>query len=401
MAGLIQKVLRFSMIAIAAPAVVFGAQQPNPRNNASVSRTATRSQETVSNAAIRRSAASVVARSVANNSRKNRTVVTARSGVSRAASVRSARPVTTGVNVSRSATKSSLARSGAKQKISSANLSRAGKTRATAVFNDISKIGGGYSDCRDSYATCMDQFCANANETYRRCFCSDRFTTFRDTSDKLDVALQMLADFQNNNLNAVDKSAAEVNAMYTATAGEEAIKRDTSASQKLLDSLTDVLSGKSSTPTKQGADSLGLLDITGFGGIDDDIFGGGSSSLFGGSSVDMSTLEGKALYDSASKQCAELTQSACGSEAMFNLARSAYSIMITQDCNLYEKNIDTKKASVEETIRTAEKYLREARLEDYRAHNSADVNECLEKVELEKSNLSFFKKLFGKKYRQI
>ena len=33
-------------------------------------------------------------------------------------------------------------------------------------------IGAGtnYGDCYNAYFTCMDQFCANANDTYRRCF---------------------------------------------------------------------------------------------------------------------------------------------------------------------------------------------------------------------------------------
>ena len=48
---------------------------------------------------------------------------------------------------------------------------------------------------------------------------------------------------------------------------------------------------------------------------------------------------------------------------------------------MYEKNLNAKKESVKETVRTAEKYLRDARLEEYRKHNSADVNECLTKVE--------------------
>ncbi len=383
MAGFIKNLFKISAIALLIPGVVFAAQQQNQRG-ANAARNAARNADVVSNAAIRRSATSVIARSTNINNRKSRAVVTARPATVRTASVRSVRPVVSGTNVARTASKSSLARSGAKQKISNANLSRAGTARATAVFNDITKIGGGYSNCRDAYATCMDQFCALANDTYRRCYCSDRFTDFRDMSDRMDSALAMLADFQDNNLNAVDKTAAEVNAMYTASAGEAAIKRDTSASQKLLDSIGDILSGKStSTPAKTTSNSLGILDFSGFSTNNDDIFGA-SDSFFGGSStVDMSTLEGKALYDNAAKQCAEITRESCGGDAMFNLARSAYSIMITQDCNAYEKNINAKKASVEETVRTAEKYLREARLDEYRAHNSASVNECLEKVETE------------------
>lgn len=384
MAGFIKNILKISIVAIVVPGLVFGAQQQNPRGSSNNVRSA-RSADAISNASIRRSATSVIARSTGKNNRASRAVVIARPSTVRTASVRSVRPVVNGASVARNASKSSMVRSGLKQKIGNATFSRAGKARATAVFNDITKIGGGYANCRDAYATCMDQMCANANDTYRRCFCSDRFTDFRDTADKLDQALKLLADFQDNNLNAVDKTAAEVNAMYTATEGEAAIKRDTSASQQLLDGISDILSGKKvDTKPAKTTTSLGVLDFSGFSSNNDDIFGA-SSSVFGGSSsssyTDISTMEGKELYDSAAKQCIEITRDACGSDAMFNLARSAYSIMITQDCNAYEKNISAKKASVEETVRTAEKYLREARLEEYRSHNSADVNDCLSKVE--------------------
>ena len=256
--------------------LLIGAQAPNPRSTINIKSTV-RNQDAESNAALRRVATSVIARTVSAQNRQNRTVVTARPATAQATKSRSARSVVNNNKKSRTASQPSLVRSGITKK-NTPNVSRAAAARATAVFNDVSKIGGGYADCRDSYATCMDQICANANDTYRRCFCSDRFSSFRDTADKLDKALALLADFQDNNLNAVDKTATEVNAMYTATAGEAAIKRDTSASQKLLDSIGDVLSGKSTQTPKQSLTSLGILDLSGFGGNDDDIFG--SNSLF-------------------------------------------------------------------------------------------------------------------------
>lgn len=384
MAGFIKKVLKASVVAILVPVAVFAVQQRNPRGSASNARDNAYTQESQNNAQLRRSATSVIARSVSANSRKNRPVVTARPATSQVAKTRSARSVVNNSVKSRVASKGAFVRSAvsAKKTVAGAG-SRAGVARATAVFNDVTKIGGGYSKCRDAYATCMDQICANANDTYRRCYCSDRFQEFRNTSDKLDAALRMLAEFQDNNLNAVDKTAAEVSAMYTATAGEAAIKKDTSASQKLLDNISDVLSGKQAVATqKTGLNSLGILDFSGFGGDNDDIWSGGSSSIFGGDkTVNLAELEGKALYDSATKQCSEVVRESCGSDAMFNLTRSSYSILISQDCSAFEKNINAKKSSVEETIRTAEKYLRDARLEEYRAHNSADVNECLANVE--------------------
>lgn len=409
MVGIIKNFIKIFCIATFVPVAVFADQAPNLRGgNAHNKATVTESD---TNSSIRRNATSVIARTAAKNGRKDRKVVSARNVSARSTTVRARSPekvtvssvnasraaVSKKVNVGRAAASNvvRMAASGSKYSRAATSQNRA---RATAVFNDVSKIGGGYASCRDSYATCMDQFCAVANDTYRRCFCSDRFTTFRDTADALETALTMLADFQDNNLNAVDKTAEEVNAMYSASEGEAAIKRDTSASQKLLDSIADVLAGKKKTNSSKKSSltstnmSVGVLDLGSFGGTSSDDIWGGSSSTFSDNAnsifntrsnveTNLSEMEGAELYSNANRQCMEITRGECNSDAMFNLARSAYSIMITQDCNLYEKNIDAKKESVQQTVRTAEKYLREARLEEYRAHNSKDVNDCLNKVE--------------------
>ena len=271
------------------------------------------------------------------------------------------------------------ARAGANVASGPKGVARSATARATAVYNDVSKIGGGYAECRESYATCMDQMCANANETYRRCFCSDRFTKFRDIENSLDQAMIMLQQFQDNNLNVVDKTAAEVEAMYSPTVGELAIKKDTSAAAKALDAINDLLSGKSSSSYSSSSGSLGILDLD-FTTDFDDIWSSDASSIFSSSGTDMSTLEGTALFNAAQNQCVRLTQNNCSSDAMFSMSRSSYNILITQDCNIYEKNLNKKRETVAQAVRTAEKYLREARLEEYRSHNSADVNECIAKV---------------------
>ncbi len=262
-------------------------------------------------------------------------------------------------------------------------LSRGASTaRATAVFSDISAIGSGYAACREAYATCMDQFCANANDTYRRCICSARYDEFRNTENAIDEALGLLAQFEDNNLAVVGLSAEEVSAMYSATEGELAIKKDTSAAASMLSEINDLLSGKksSSSSDKLSSASLGLLTID-FTSDLDDIWGSSGSSIFDTSTgVDLSTLTGEDLYSQANKQCLSLVTESCENDAVLRMAKSAYGIMITQDCNLYEKNINSQKESLEQTVRTAEKYLREARLEEYKSHNSADVNECIANV---------------------
>lgn len=376
-------IIKAFVVAVFIPSLAFGVQAQNPRT---AKTTVSRNQTADTNSSIRRSATSVIARSVGAANRKSRTVVVARPRSATNISARHGANIVTNLSgVSRSATppKSGIARSGTNKLIRSggkAGLSRAANTRVTAVFNDVTKIGGGYANCRDAYATCMDQFCANANDTYRRCFCSDRFLTFRDTSDNLDDALGMLADFQNNNLNAVDKTTAEVNAMYSSTAGEEAIKKDTSASQKMLNEIGDILSGKKTINSTSTA-SLGVLN---FGDLSDlgDIWSSSGSSIFDSRGTDnISALEGYALYQRAMKECSAVVRDTCSGDAMFNLASSSYSVMVTQDCNAFEKNLNAKKESVMQTVRQAEKLLRDARLEEYRAHNSQDVNECLSRVE--------------------
>ena len=396
--------VKISIFVAVFPALACGAQSTAGRS--SVNHSSANNSDSTSSASIRRSATSVIARNAvrdaanSNSGNMNRSA-SSRTTVNRAVSrtaINSMPAVSRSLGMknttARTAKNPTTVRSGAR--IYNSNVSRAAKSRATAVFNDISKIGGGYAGCRDSYATCMDQFCANANDTYRRCFCSDKFVDYRNLADSLDQAIDMLADFQNSNLDAVDKTADEVAAMYSASAGEAAIKRDTSASQKMLNNISEILSGKKSysrpTPSKSSSQSLGVLDLSGLfsssSSSSDDPFGSESSlfdsvSLFGNGSnyTDMSSMEGTELYDAANRQCSAITKEECSGDAVFNLARSAYSIMITQDCNLYEKSINAKKESVQNTVRTAEKYLRDARLEEYRAHNSKDVNDCMDKVE--------------------
>ena len=127
MAKIFNNFLRFALCIALVPAVAFGATQQNLRGNAG------RSNRTGTGVATERSARGAInARSAA-----NRSATTARSGV-----------------VSRSAkTPTQTARAATTTTTTAPNTSRAAtntanKARATAVFNDVSKIGGGYAACR-------------------------------------------------------------------------------------------------------------------------------------------------------------------------------------------------------------------------------------------------------------
>ena len=84
-----------------------------------------------------------------------------------------------------------------------------------------------------------------------------------------------MAQFENNNLTAVNLSAEEVNAMYSATEGEQAIKNDTSGAAELLSEISDLLSGNSrssSSSTSSSGNSgtsLGILSVDFTSDMDD------------------------------------------------------------------------------------------------------------------------------------
>ncbi len=359
------------------------ARAASARTATSISRSATaRPSVTVSRSAA--TPTTVKAASVGRSATARQTVVSSASNNVRTNASTSRAASSNVVRTANHSPLTSTARSASNLSVVGGAVARSAAGRATAVFTDISKIGGGYATCREAYATCMDQFCANANDTYRRCFCSAKYTEFRDTEAALDEAINLLNQFESNNLNAVDKTAEEVSAMYSATEGELAIKSDTSAAASMLAEIGDLLSGNkkaSSTSSTNNSGSLGVLDFD-FSSDLEDIWSSSGSSIFDTSNngVDLASLEGQELYNQAQKQCLQLIADSCENDAVLTMAKSAYSIMITQDCNTYEKRINSQKETVEQTVRTAEKYLREARLEEYRAHNSADVNECIDKV---------------------
>jgi hypothetical protein len=378
---------------------VFAAAAPNPRGSAQVSdvqrenspaNNSVRTENTATNRSATRGATQRNARSaiapasgivVGRAARLNQSTASGGATLSQGRLGGLGQTATTAMSriaittAARSATPAGSARSAISGLGGGANMSRAGTARATAVFSDLSKMGTGYQNCRESYNTCMDQFCANANDTWRRCYCSDKFTEFQDTEAALDQAKTLLMQFQDNNLNAVDKSAAEVNAMYQATVGEAAIKKDVSASQKIMTEIADLISGK-----KKADKTVTLVQVD-FSAAMEDIWDGGDGGIFGGGSNDnLTEKSGKELYNAVNKQCTEMVKESCDNNATFTMAKSAYSILIGNDCNSYEKKITQQREAVAKTVREAEQILRDARLEEYRSHNSADVNECITKV---------------------
>lgn len=222
------------------------------------------------NSPSRQTTKSTISRST-NNTQQNTTARTAsRNAVARTATTArtNARPATTTrtaktPTTARNATSNTIVR-GAISNTNYGNVRAATRpARATLTMNTMhsNTFGTGYNTCRDAYFTCMDQFCSTANDTYRRCACSSKLGEVQSRERALSNAADQLSDFHNLNMAVIDKTAAEVTAMTTATTGEftQSISKGNSASASALAGISDVLS----KTKNKSLSTQGTLDIAG------------------------------------------------------------------------------------------------------------------------------------------
>ena len=320
---------------------------------------------------------------------KNSTARTASNTVARTTAV--TRPNTTTSNVaarsatamqSRTASNPITARAGIKNSVArtatgqartaTTNSARSARAaRSTVSTSQTNAFDTGYNICRDAYFTCMDQFCATQNDTYRRCVCSSRLTEIQSRERALSQTAYQIQDFKDLNIEVIPKTAAEVKAILTATEGENiaATAKDTSASSKQLAGISAVLSGTKS----KSLSTLGTLDIAG------DINAiWATTDLTSGANI--ANLTGESLYNAVHAQCVELVASQCPAQSTLNMVVSAYGMYIENDCTTLANALSKKKNAVQGTIRETEREINNARLDNYNAHNSTSINDCIAQV---------------------
>ena len=318
--------------------------------NNTISRTAT-PQKNVTNEKTRNTSVSRAATTIArNNTTTPSTATTSRGNSS--------------VTVARSGTVSRA----------SIGTTQSGRTTArnttVAPASVTNTFGTEYNQCRNAYFTCMDQFCATANDSYRRCVCSSRLTEIQERERALSQASGQLQDFHNLNIEVIPKTADEVKAMLTASEGELAAEsaKDTSDSAAKLTGIRDVLSSAKS----QSLSTLGTLDIA---GDINQIWA--TTNLASGENI--ANLTGEALYNAVHSQCADLVSPMC-SASTFDMVVSAYGMYIENDCSALTNALNSQLTQANSTIRDTEREMNVARLENYNAHNSTSINDCIAQV---------------------
>ena len=301
-----------------------------------------------------------------------RTATTARTNTRPATTARTAKTSIT----ARNATSNTIVR-GAISNTNYGNVRAATRpARATLTMNTMhsNTFGTGYNTCRDAYFTCMDQFCSTANDTYRRCACSSKLGEVQSRERALSNAADQLSDFHNLNMAVIDKTAAEVTAMTTATTGEftQSISKDNSANASALAGISDVLS----KTKNKSLSTQGTLDIA---GNINEIWS--TSDLAGGTNI--ANLTGEALYNAVHAQCSQMVIDKCPDQTTQNMVVSAYGMYIENDCSLIISELDKKLTNANKTIRDSEREMNLARLENYNAHNSTSINDCIAQVRVD------------------
>ena len=220
----------------------------------------------------------------------------------------------------------------------------------------------------------MDQFCATANDAYRRCVCSSKLSEVQSRERALSRASDQLQDFNNLNIDVINKTAQEVNAMLSASEGELAQENttDTSDGAKQLSGISAVLS----KTKKHSLSTQGTLDIAG-----DINTIWSTTTLTGGSTI--ANLTGEPLYNAVHAQCSEMVMERCGQKSTLDMVVSAYGMYIENDCSAIINSLDKKLTAANGTIRDTERKMNEARLENYNTHNSKSINDCIAQVRID------------------
>lgn len=257
----------------------------------------------------------------------------------------------------------------ATQRTSTAARSAKATRNARAATTVVTKtFGTNYNSCRDTYFTCMDQFCATLNDKYRRCICSSKLNDIQTQEKKLSQTADSLNDFEALNINAISKTAAEVKAMATETSGETSIKKDNSDSANALKNISTVLQNTK----QQSLSTAGTLDIAG------DIRQiWATTDLIGGTNI--TNLSGESLFNAVHTQCNDLASEYCTASDL-RMVASAYGMYIENDCAILQNNLDKQMTAANAAIRSTRHKMQDARLENYDAHNSLTVNDCIANV---------------------
>ena len=246
-------------------------------------------------------------------------------------------------------------------------LARTGNNVAGAMLS--TRIGAEYEQCKNTYFSCMDQFCMLKNDDYRRCSCNDRVFDLDEVRGVLEQAGEKLTVFTES-LDVVGMTAAQATAMRTQSEGEAALTSDSSASKALLQAIMNSIRGEDTSVGGKYSDlnsiNISFDTVNAFGMVD------------AGQAI--AAYNGNALYSAVYPQCRDAVRADCN-DASLQRAITAYLMAIEQDCNTVQTAIEKTQQQMKAAVREGSAMLDLARVENRQKHNSSDITTCINEVE--------------------
>ncbi len=246
-------------------------------------------------------------------------------------------------------------------------VARAGQSVVGTMSS--TRTGAEYERCKNTYFSCMDQFCTLKNDDYRRCSCNDRVFELDEVRGVLEQADEKLTVFTEN-LDVVGMTAAQAAAMHKESEGEAALTADNSASKALLQAIMNSIRGEDTTVGGKYSDlnsiNISFDTVNAFGMAD------------AGQAI--AAYNGNALYSAVYPQCREAVRADCN-DASLQRAITAYLMAIEQDCNTVQAAIEKTQKQMKAAVREGGAMLDLARVENRQKHNSSDITTCINEVE--------------------
>lgn len=226
-----------------------------------------------------------------------------------------------------------------------------------------------YTQCKNVYYDCMDEFCANKDANLRRCSCSSRIHEFDTIKKQLDNVEDKMLDF-NQRLLLVGLDKEDAAAVNVASEGEIGFATtDSSASEKTLKQITQTLNSSENSGLNTDLSAVSLS-------LDTDSIWDSVDSFSG---VSTTSKNGVALYNAAHPVCLEMAKEVCSDDEL-DVIQSNYKLAIQQDCNTVAKSYDAKYNQTMEKIHESSALLDMSRLNAYQQRNSDDILTCKKKI---------------------
>lgn len=249
------------------------------------------------------------------------------------------------------------------------NLPRTSIIEETPALMSSTRTGAEYERCKNTYFSCMDQFCMLKNDDYRRCSCNDRVFALDEERQTLQSAGEKITVF-NEQLDVVGMTASQAEAMRKESEGEQALTGDNSASKALLQAIMNSIRGEDGTVAGKYA-GLNSVNIS-FDTV----------NAFGMTDIGqaIASYNGNALYSAVYPQCRDAVRADCN-DASLQRAITAYLMAVEQDCNTVQTALEQTRKKTKAAVRESSAMLDLARVENRQKHNSSDITTCVNDVE--------------------